>query len=243
MLALDTVLNFSKVYLPAQIGGIMDAPFFIIPIVNPQEVQRQAHEVDVANEYPLLFYEKALQTESPQNMRSLIDMIEHRLGTEAQFEGFGYTIPVSDINLGNRESMYKRLEKMIDKLNSQLMLAEKIEAVDAKKVAWRVLTTHFMRDISGNLRAFSSQSFRCKTCSKKFRRIPLGGKCPECGGSLTLTVHRGGVEKYLGAAGHLVEKYGLPDYYAQRLALVQEEINSLFEGKKPKQVSLGDFVA
>ena len=60
---------------------------------------------------------------------------------------------------------------------------------------------------------------------------------------MTLTVHRGGVEKYLEAAGHLVKKYGLPDYYAQRLALIQEEINSLFEGKKPKQVSLGDFVA
>jgi len=243
MLALDTVLNFSKAYLPAQIGGIMDAPFFIITVVNPQEVQRQAHEVDVAREYPPIFYEKTLQGESPQSMRSLVDMVEYRLGTEAQFEGFGYTIPVSDINLGNRESMYKRLERMIDKLNSQLALAEKIEAVDARKVAWRVLTTHFMRDISGNLRAFSTQSFRCKTCSRKFRRIPLGGRCPECGGAMTLTVHRGGVEKYLEAAGHLVKKYGLPDYYAQRLTLVQEEINSLFEGKKPKQVSLGDFVA
>jgi len=243
MLSLDTVLNFSKAYLPAQIGGIMDAPFFIIPVVNPQEVQRQAHEVDVANEYPPIFYEKTMLKESPQNMRSLIEMIEHRLGTEAQFEGFGYTIPVSDINLGNRESMYKRLEKMIDKLNSQLLLAEKIEAVDARKVAWRVLTTHFMRDISGNLRAFSTQSFRCKTCSKRFRRIPLKGKCPECGGAVTLTVHRGGVEKYMEAAGNLVKRYGLPDYYAQRLALVQDEINSLFEGKKPRQVSLGDFVA
>ena len=242
MLALDTVLNFSKAYLPTQIGGIMDAPFFIIPVVNPQEVQRQAHEVDVANQYPPIFYEKTLQEESPQNMRSLIDLIEHRLGTEAQFEGFSYTIPVFDINLGNRESMYKRLERMIDKLNSQLMLAEKIEAVDARKVAWRVLTTHFMRDISGNLRAFSSQRFRCKTCSKKFRRLPLGGKCTECGGAMMLTVHRGGVEKYLEAARNLVKKYELPDYYAQRLALIEEEINSLFEGKKPKQVSLGDFV-
>ncbi|MFB0558195.1 MAG: hypothetical protein ACETVY_03665, partial [Candidatus Bathyarchaeia archaeon] len=60
MLALDTVLNFSKAYLPAQIGGIMDAPLFIIPVVNPVEVQRQAHEVDVADAYPLVFYEKTL---------------------------------------------------------------------------------------------------------------------------------------------------------------------------------------
>jgi DNA polymerase II large subunit len=31
MLALDTLLNFSRIYLPAQIGGIMDAPILLIP--------------------------------------------------------------------------------------------------------------------------------------------------------------------------------------------------------------------
>ncbi|MCK5563593.1 DNA polymerase II large subunit, partial [Candidatus Bathyarchaeota archaeon] len=155
MLALDTVLNFSKAYLPARIGGIMDAPLFIIPVVNPIEVQRQAHEVDVADAYPLVFYEKTLQNVSPQEVRPIIDLIEHRLGTEAQFQGFSYTVPVSNINAGNRESAYKKLGRMTDKLKSQLKLAEKIEAVDAEKVALIVLTTHFMRDISGNLRAFS----------------------------------------------------------------------------------------
>jgi DNA polymerase II large subunit len=241
MLALDAVVNFSKLYLPAQIGGMMDAPFFIIPVVNALEVQRQAHEFDVASVYPLAFYEKTLEQVSPHTVSSLIDVIEHRLGTEAQFEGYGYTVPVSDVNMGNRESMYKKLERMTDKLNSQLTLAEKIEAVDAKKVALKVLTTHFMRDISGNLRAFSTQSFRCKGCNKKFRRLPLKGKCPECGGALTLTVYRGGIEKYIEAAEQLIRKYGLPMYYLQRLAMVQEEVDSLFEGKKPRQVSLKDF--
>jgi DNA polymerase II large subunit len=243
MLALDTVLNFSKEYLPAQIGGIMDAPLFIIPVVNPVEVQRQAHEVDVADAYPLVFYEKTLQRVSPQKVRRIVDIVEHRLDSEAQFQGFSYTIPVSNINLGNAESAYKKLRRMTEKLNSQLQLAEKIEAVDAKKVALIVLTTHFMRDISGNLRAFSTQGFRCKACNKKYRRLPLKGVCLECGGPLTLTVYRGGIQKYLEAANQLIRKYGLPNYYAQRLMLVQEEINSLFEGKKPKQVSLKDFIA
>jgi len=241
MLALDTLLNFSRWYLPAQIGGIMDAPLLIIPVVNSQEVQRQAHDVDVAERYPLEFYEKTLEEVSPNQVYNLIDLIEHRLGTEAQFQGFKYTIPVSNINLGNRESMYKRLKKMTDKLNSQLELAEKIGAVDVKVVARKVLTTHFMRDIAGNLRAFSTQGFRCKSCNKRFRRLPLKGKCSECGGPLTLTVYRGGIEKYLEAARHLVEKYELPSYYAQRIALAENEINALFEGKKPKQVSLTDF--
>jgi len=243
MLAIDTILNFSRVYLPAQIGGIMDAPLFIIPVVNPLEVQRQAHEVDVASVYPLAFYKKTLERVSPPEVSSLIDMVEHRLGSEAQFEGYGYTLPVSDVNMGNKDSMYKKLGKMTDKLNSQLMLAEKIEAVDAKIVARKVLTTHFMRDIAGNLRAYSTQGFRCKGCNKKFRRMPLKGKCTECGGALALTVYRGGIEKYLEAAEHLIRKYGLPPYYSQRLVMVREEIDSLFEGKKPKQVSLKDFVA
>jgi DNA polymerase II large subunit len=67
------------------------------------------------------------------------------------------------------------------------------------------------------------------------------GKCPECGGALTLTVYRGGIEKYLEVADQLIKKYELPSYYSQRLSMVQEEINSLFEGKKPRQVSLKDF--
>ncbi|MEM3567708.1 MAG: hypothetical protein QXS83_03990, partial [Thermoplasmata archaeon] len=60
-------------------------------------------------------------------------------------------------------------------------------------------------------------------------------KCPQCGGELTLTVYRGGIEKYLEAAEHIIGKYGLPKYYAQRVALVRDEINTLFEGKKPRQ--------
>lgn len=241
MLALDTLLNFSRAYLPSQIGGIMDAPLFIIPIVNPAEVQRQAHEFDIARRYPIAFYEKALEKAEPGKVSKLVDLVEHKLGTEAQFEGFDYTIPVSDINMGNRESMYKKLKKMTDKLYSQLELAEKIEAVDARLVALKVLTTHFLRDISGNLRAFSTQSFRCKLCNKRFRRVPLKGICSKCGGLLSLTVYRGGIEKYLSVARHLVEKYKLPEYYLHRLSLVEEEIITLFEGKKPRQISLVDF--
>jgi DNA polymerase II large subunit len=100
-----------------------------------------------------------------------------------------------------------------------------------------------MRDISGNLRAFSTQGFSCMACNRKFRRLPLKGVCLECGGPLTLTVYRGGIQKYLAAANQLIRKYELPDYYAQRLILVQKEIDSLFEGNKPKQISLKDFIA
>jgi len=241
MLAADTLVNFSREYLPAQIGGIMDAPLLLIPVVNTKEVQRQAHDFDVAGFYPVEFYEKTWDDTPARNVSSIMDLVGHRLDTEAQFEGFHFTTPVSNVNAGNSESSYKRLKTMIDKLNSQLELAEKLEAVDARKVALKVLTKHFMRDIAGNLRAFSTQGFRCKSCNRRFRRLPLRGECPFCGGPLTLTVYRGGIEKYLDAAQHLIEKYELPKYYSQRLLLVKEEINAMFDSKKPKQVSLVDF--
>lgn len=241
MLALDTLLNFSRVYLPAQIGGIMDAPILLIPFVNTKEVQRQAHDFDVDASYPLEFYQKTLEKAEARSVSSIMDVISHRLGTEAQFEGFQYTTPVTNINLGNANSAYKEFKSMIEKLNMQLELGEKIDAVDVKRVALKVLTTHFIRDIAGNLRAFSTQAFRCKSCNKKFRRLPLKGKCPFCGGKLTLTVYRGGIEKYLVAAQQLVDTYGLPNYYTQRMDLIKEEIASMFDNKKPKQVSLSDF--
>jgi DNA polymerase II large subunit len=240
MLALDTLLNFSNRFLPAQIGGIMDAPLLVIPFVNTREVQRQAHDFDVNEIYPPEFYEKTLKRTEAKQVSSIMDIVSHRLDTEAQFEGFKYTMPVSNISMGNSESSYKLFKSMVEKLHLQLDLGSRIDAVDVRSVAMKVLTKHFLRDISGNLRAFSTQSFRCKSCNKKFRRIPLNGKCV-CGGKLTLTVYRGGIEKYLDAAQDLVDKYGLPRYYTQRLDLIKEEIHSMFDNNKPKQTSLFDF--
>ncbi len=241
MLALDTLVNFSRRYLPDQIGGIMDAPILLIPFVNTKEVQRQAHDFDVDSAYPLEFYEKSFQKADVRQISSIMDVISHRLGTEAQFEGFQYTVPVTNINLGNANSAYKEFKTMIEKLNKQLELGEQIEAVDARRVALKVLNTHFMRDIAGNLRAFSTQGFRCKSCNKHYRRLPLQGKCSFCGGNLTLTVYRGNIEKYLAIAQQLVTKYGLPKYYTQRMVLIKEEIALIFDNKKAKQATLFDF--
>jgi len=243
ILALDAFLNFSREYLPDRIGGIMDSPLFIIWAINPQEVQRQAHEIDVAFKYSSRFYEETLRGTNARDIMEMIDIVKHRFGSEKQFQGFGFTTPTSNINEANNESQYKKLRKMRDKLNAQLRLAEKIQAVDAKRVAEIVLTTHFLRDISGNLRAYTSQSFRCKRCNKRFRRVPLRGRCIECGGELTLTVYRGGIEKYLEEARNLIKKYNMPGYYAQRISLIEEEIRSIFEsGEETKQTSLSKFM-
>jgi DNA polymerase II large subunit len=254
MLVLDVLLNFSKAYLPAQIGGMMDAPLLIISVVDPFEVD-EAQNMDVARSYPLCFYEKTLAHEDSKVVAGMIDLVQHRLGTPAQFEGYSFTHHTHDINEGNLESSYMGLGTMANKLASQLELAEKIRAVEAKEVARRVLTTHIIQDIMGNLKAYAGQKLRCKKCNTKYRRIPLSGRCWRCGGELQMTVHRKGVEKYLGLAEGIVKKYDLDPYYAQRVSLIQNEIECLFkESERPKaskstevavkgkQVKLGEFM-
>jgi len=248
MLGIDPLLNFSKEFLPERIGGLMDAPLFVIPVINPSEVDKEAHNVDVMPRYPLEFYRLCGEEASPSVYMALMDTIGRRLGTEAQFQGFSYTEGCSDINLGAHRGAYTSLGRMLEKLDSQMELSEKLKAVDARDVAQRVLTSHFMKDIVGNLRAFTSQRFRCVKCNRKYRRPPLKGVCLRCGGSLTLTVHKGGIEKYIDPAMKLIHRYGLDEYYADRLRLVRDEIASLFpteeaeEEPGKKQIDLTDFL-
>ena len=248
MLGLDPLLNFSRSFLPEQSGGLMDAPLYVIPVLNPGEVDKEAHNVDVMPGYPPEFYRMCDDGADPSEYGVLIDTIGKRLGTEAQFQGFDYTERCSDINLGAHPGAYNTLKTMLEKLESQLDLSEKVRAVDAEAVAERVLTSHFMKDIVGNLRAFTSQRFRCVKCNRKYRRPPLRGVCVRCGGSLAMTVYKGGIAKYLSPALGLVERYGLNNYYADRLELVKDEIASLFPGEEEeeepeeKQIRLTDFM-
>jgi DNA polymerase II large subunit len=120
--------------------------------------------------------------------------------------------------------------------------------VDAETVALKVLTSHFMKDIFGNLRAFTSQKFRCMGCNRKYRRIPLKGVCLRCGGKLSLTVYKGGIAKYISPALGLVNRFDLDSYYGDRLGLVKAELQSIFQEEEDveepldKQISLTDFM-
>lgn len=247
MMVLDVLLNFSKTYLPAQIGGLMDAPLLIISSVDPYEVD-EAQNLDVSSSYPLVFYRKTLEHADPKIVAGIMDIVEHRLGKPEQFEGYSFTHRTHDINEGNLRSSYMSLGAMSNKLKGQLELAGKLRAVDAREVARRVFSTHLLRDIAGNLKAFTGQRLRCKKCNAKYRRIPLSGKCRRCGGELLMTVHRKGIEKYLDVAEEVVEKYDLDPYYSQRLDLIRSEIEHLFRETETlshgqgKQVRLAEFM-
>ncbi|MEM3852434.1 MAG: DNA polymerase II large subunit, partial [Methanomassiliicoccales archaeon] len=144
MLLLDALLNFSREYLPASRGGLMDAPLVLSTLIDPGEIDKEAHSMDVSPSYPLEFHLAAQRFAHPKEVLKLMDTIGPRLDSPAQYEGFGFTHDTTSINLGPSVSTYTRLETMEQKLKAQLKLGKKIRAVDAGDVAYRVITRHFL---------------------------------------------------------------------------------------------------
>ncbi len=242
MLLMDGLVNFSRSYLPDRRGGQMDAPLVLTSRIDPNEVDKEAHNVDVLFQYPLAFFEATLKYANPKDLVKIMDTVSGRLGTPAQYEGFGFTHDTSNIAAGPRNSAYKTLGTMIDKMEAQLGLARKIKAVDPQDVAERVINSHFLPDLIGNLRSFSKQKVRCTKCGAKYRRPPLQGTCPRCGGNIVLTVHEGSVRKYLETSLRIADEYNVRHYTKQRLELLEIEMRSLFESDKVKQKGLADFM-
>ena len=241
MLGLDALLNFSRSFLPDRRGGLMDAPLVLTTRLDPNEIDKEAHNVDCLREYPLELYEAAMAMKEPKEIEKKMDLIAGRIGTEKQYEGMGFTHDTSDISLGPKYSAYTTLESMMDKMNAQLELGRKIRAVDEKDVAVRVLNKHFMPDMIGNLRSFSTQTVRCTKCGEKYRRMTLSGTCYKCKNPLNLTVHEASVKKYLEISKTIGEKYGLDAYTRERIDILEMNMNSVFNNDKVKKCKLSDF--
>jgi len=241
MLLTDAFLNFSYSFLPEKIGGLMDAPLLIQPIVLPHEVQRQAHNVDIDKKYSLEFYKYTWQGVKASDTSNLIEILKNRIGEDKQFYDYGYThhsnILISNIN----RSAYSTLNTMKEKLEMQISTANLINSVDTDEVMSMVLTTHIIPDIMGNMRSYSSQSFRCNKCGEKYRRIPLLGKCAGCGNTLLQTVTRGSVEKYIALAEDLCNNFKVTGYLKSRIESLIVELNFIFKSKE-NQPTLLDFI-
>ena len=239
MLLLDALINFSRKYLSSHRGSTQDAPLVLTSILNPSEVDDMVFNLDMVDSYPLEFYQACEKLKWPWEVK--IETLRDNLGTDKQYEGFKFTHPVSDINNGILCSAYKSIPSMQDKVLGQINIAEKLRAVDAADVARLVIDRHFIRDIKGNLRKFSTQEFRCVSCNEKYRRPPLIGVCLKCNGKLLFTVSEGSVIKYLSPCMSLVERFHLPPYLKQNLELTKLRIESVFGKDAEKQEGLGKW--
>lgn len=242
MLIMDAFMNFSYDFLPDKIGGLMDAPLLIQPIVLPHEVQRQAHNVDIASTYSLEFYEATWKQAKAVDIADMTETIKNRIGDPRQFFDYGFTHLTNTLVTKAQRSAYSTLNTMEEKLKMQFDTAKLINAVDVNEVAAMVLTTHILPDIIGNMRSYSSQAFRCTTCGAKFRRMPLMGKCIDCGCSLIQTVTRGAVEKYFGIATDMCKQYKINDYLRSRIESIALELKLIFKEERRTQSSMMEFI-
>ena len=247
MLLMDALLNFSRQFLPNTRGSTMDAPLVLTSFLDPTEVDDQVHGIDMVWRYPLEMYEASLELKNPWEVKygpekKKVEQLSDRLGTERQYEGYGFTHHVDNFNKGIQCSAYKTLPSMEEKLFGQMEIAKKVRAVDMDDVAKLVIQKHFLRDIKGNLRKFSMQQFRCVKCNDKYRRPPLINKCVTCGGRLIFTISEGSVVKYLIPSLKLAEKYNFSPYLKQTLDMLKEQVDMIFGKEKDKQVGLGSFM-
>ncbi len=239
ILLMDVFLNFSRQYLPAHRGSTQDSPLIISSKLIPAEVDDMVFDIDFSWKYPLEFYEATLEYKNPWDTK--IPIFQSRLNTPKQYSDFGFTHPINNINSGITCSSYKTLPSMEEKLRGQMILAEKIRAVDEVDVARIVIEKHFIKDIKGNLRKFSTQAFRCVHCNEKYRRPPLIGNCMKCGGKVIFTVSEGSIVKYLNPTISLSEKYNLKPYLKQSIALTKKMVASIFGEEKETQTGLGHW--
>lgn len=228
MLLLEALINFSRDYLPTTIGGTMDEPLLLTTRVMPREIDDEVHAMEVVAAYPLEFYEKTAVNASPSDVK--IEVVESRLGSDAVFQNLMFTHASSSdaVRSSPRKSIYTVLKTMDEKIDAEFKLMDMLESIEKRDAAKRLIMSHFIPDLLGNLHSFSRQRFRCSTCNAKYRRVPLSGKCTKDGSKLLLTISKGGIEKYLSTATRLVERYDLDVYTKQRVALIKDEIDSLF---------------
>ncbi len=238
MLLLDCLINFSKRYLSESRGGTMDAPLVLTTIINPKEIDDEAHSIEMVSAYPLEFYMACEKFSPPAEIK--IRTVKDVLGIEDQYH-LALTNLGAVFSKANNRTAYVKMKSVPEKVRMEFSLHDRIRAVDKKDAAEKLILSHFIPDLYGNLRSFSRQEFRCSNCNSKYRRVPLIGKC-RCGGNLILTINKGGIEKYLAITKEMIEKYELPGYLKQRIELIEKEIRGIFEDEKKKQLGLADFI-
>ncbi|MCI4331586.1 MAG: DNA polymerase II large subunit [Thermoplasmata archaeon] len=235
-LLMDALVNFSRSYLPESRGALMDKPLVLTTRLNGTEVDKEAHNLDVAARYPLALYRAADEGRAAKDVEPLIETLGRRLEGPHALSGLGFTHDTTDIAGGPVYSAYREAGSMARIVEQSLTLTVQIRAVDVADAVSLVLNSHFLPDLMGNLKSYATQKFRCKVCGESFRRPPLVGRCTvvkgkgQCDGDLLPTVYEGAVRKYLGLSHRLAETVGVTPYIRQRISLLESSLATLFPG-------------
>ena len=238
MLLGDVLLNFSREFLPSHRGGTQDAPLVLNAKIDAGEVDDQILDFELVKEYPIELYKLAEQKKHSSEIK-IYDVRTALKEGKNPFVNIGHTHETGNINDGVVCSSYKLLATMQDKVRHQMELVEKIRAANTSETARLVIERHFIKDMRGNLRKFSTQEFRCVACNETMRRVPLSGVCSKCRGKVIFTTHEGGVKKYLEPAVELAKRYNLSTYIKQSLELTKRQIDSVFGKEAETQENLG----
>ena len=238
MLLLDVLINFSRKFLPSHRGGTQDAPLVLNGQIHAKEVDDQILDFELVNNYPLELYEKAEQGAHSGEIE--IETVKQRIARgEDPYVNTGFTHDTDNFNQGATCSSYKTLPTMKEKVAAQMQLCEKLRSVEEGDVARLIIDRHFMRDLKGNLRKFSQQTFRCGKCNTIYRRPPLNGKCETCNNpKLIFTISYGSIVKYLEPGLELANNYDVPEYIKEDLELTKKYIESIFGRETEKQESI-----
>jgi DNA polymerase II large subunit len=153
----------------------MDAPLILTTRINPAEIDKEALNIDTAFHYSEEAYQQTQKSMNPKDIASAF--AEDYLGTENQFEGFGFTHDTADIGETPKENPYTALKSMREKVDAQFKLGALLRGVDNEDQSSRLLDRHLLRDMRGNIRAFGQQKVRCVKCNHSYRRAPLSKKC------------------------------------------------------------------
>ncbi|MEM0127677.1 MAG: DNA polymerase II large subunit [Thermoplasmatales archaeon] len=241
MLLLDGLLNFSRDFLPSTRGSLMDAPLVLSMKINPNEIDKEALNLDITGIYPPELLEMTWKFPEPQEIIGHLVTAGSMVKAGEIFPECRFTDDTYAIDIGTLNSSYKSIESMEMKLIRQLELAKKLSAVDASDMAERILKYHFIPDIMGNLNKFGSQTFRCTSCNRIYRRPPINGKCRKCKVPLIGTVHKGNITKYLEKSYGITNEFQVSNYVSQRIKIMRDSVNSIFNVKPSNFKTLEDY--
>ena len=180
-----------------------------------------------------------------------METVENRLGTDGESEGFGFTHDTTNCNDGPEWNPYNDKEinlSMRQKTMAQFALGEVLYSVNNQKQSAKLIDTHLIRDMRGNLRAFGQQKVRCTKCGASYRRVPISGKCMtisgnktdpftgvevevKCPGKPIMTVSHGSVSKYDELMRDIIAKYGCDEYITQLYTQVSMWVDQTFDDK------------